>query len=90
MAYSRTVVRILEVDYEEFLRLLQPDIKLPLNYRDWLERTVAENKDCVRFGGVVAEVTITPDDFSKYCDTSGLAASYFNLEAYAVVRSSGG
>jgi hypothetical protein len=89
MAYNRTSVRILEEDYEAFFRLLQPDIKLPPNYRDWLTRTVAEHKDCIRFGGMVTEVIITPDVFSKYCSASGLLPSYFNLEAYAVVRSTG-
>ncbi len=88
MSYSRTSVRILEEDYEAFLRLLKPDSKLPSRYREWLRRSVADNKECVGLGGLISEVIITPADFSKYCAVSGLAPSYFNLEAYAIVRSS--
>lgn len=88
MAYSHTSVRILEEDYEAFRKLLQADPKLPPNFRDWLERVSVENKESIRLGGIVSEMIVTPGDFSKYCNASGLAHSYFNLEAYAIVRSS--
>ena len=90
MAYSRISVRILEEDYEAFFRLLQSDAKLPPKYRDWLKRTLAENKATIDLGGLITDVIVTPAAFSKYCNTTNLAPSYFNLEAYAIVRSNGG
>jgi len=90
MAYSRISVGILEEDYDAFLRLLQPDEKLTPKYRDWLKRTLAENKTCIDLGGVITDVIVTPEDFFKYCNALGLAVSYFNFEVYAIVRSNGG
>jgi hypothetical protein len=74
-------------DYDAFQRILHPH--LADTYNEWLYLQAQQSADWVTRGHVVREIEVDPDEFSRYCHTTGASHNLHGLGKFAEEKSGG-
>lgn len=74
-------------DYDTFRGLLHPH--LPDTQNEWLQLLAQESLPRLLARDIVKQVTVEPDEFTRYCGATGTAHDLKNLRAFAAAKHAG-
>jgi hypothetical protein len=74
-------------NYEAFRRILHSD--LPNTYDEWFQLHANERADRGRVGLSIREIKVNPNEFSRFLNARGMAASPKALGAFTIEKASG-
>lgn len=83
---TRIAVLISSSEYDEFVRLMPADDRLPQTYDKWQAQAVRDNEQCISRGDTLTTVEVHSNEFQAYCHSIGQSPNYYLLEAFAVKK----